>query len=787
MQWILSNKLKLATYLGYLCLGGLSFIILIIILAWPKSKLNYYAPSVLLLDSNQNFLAQFETHFMSVPIGYGYWEHESLPKRFVDATLALEDRDFYGHWGVDFSAIVRALWQNLSNAERISGASTITMQVVRGQNPSRRTYWNKLLEASAALIMTTRYSRDEVLTQYLKIVPYSNQIHGAQYAAQKYFNKSSDDLSWAQIAFLAAIPQNPPRMNPLKYTSRQRAIKRGKAILLYLHEQKLIDEVQYKLAVIQIEQILPPAEQKRPLEAMHAILHVQKKLNNNQIKLEQLDQLNPLLISSFDLDIAKAVDKITAKYMSWWRVKGASNAAIIVLDQKTLEVKAWMGSDDYFNDNQYGKIDYTQVKRSPGSTLKPHIFAMALDNELITPATVIDDLPNSHTLIRNADYQFLGPMLPRQALANSRNVPVVNLTNKIGLSNVYSFLSELELHQNIQPASYYGNAIAIGSMPVTLEELINSYSIYSQSGVYRPLKWFSWQKNSETEIIKPQTSALINLFLSDPSARLPTFPRMGTSEYPYAVAVKTGTSQHFRDAWTVAYSKHYIVAAWVGHANMTGMDRLSGSGSAAVLVKDILLSLQPQTLSKADQFLAPKDYQLIGLCSLSGLLSSDNCPKKTQEWLAVNQIPTRSDNSFEKVSDNKGGQSIKINLPARYDLWLASHQQYSDVSLNQNKESITKRFLSDQSVIVFDIKQPKDKTILIINPEMPVSMRVTQLNVLVSPRIEQVVWYVNSQVYKTARYPYTINFDLKEGEYNIQVGVPNSPERSKVHRLRVIQ
>jgi len=262
---------------------------------------------------------------------------------------------------------------------------------------------------------------------------------------------------------------------------------------------------------------------------------------------------------------------------------------------------------------------------------------------------------------------------------------------------------------------------------------------------------------------------------------------MGTSEYPYDVAVKTGTSQHFRDAWTVAYSKKYIVAAWVGHANMTGMDGLSGSGSSAVLAKDILLSLQPKHSSKDDQFLPPKDHQSIGLCSLSGLLASDKCPKKTQEWLAVNQIPTQIDNSFEKVGGENNGQTIKINLPARYDLWLASHQQYSEVSLTQNRKGITERFLSDQSVVTFDIKQPKDQTVLIINPEMPLSMQVTQLDVQVLPRIEQVVWYVNSEVYKTAVYPYSINFDLQEGEYDIQVGVPNSPERSSVHRLKVIK
>jgi len=783
MKWILSNKLKFAVCIF---LGAVSFIILLVFIAWPKSTIKNYQPSVLLLDANEQFLAQFESKFDGDNVGYGYWEHQLLPKRLVDATLALEDRDFYSHWGVDFSAIVRAFWQNLSNAKRISGASTITMQVVRGQNPARRTYWNKLIEASAALLMTARYSREEVLGQYLKIVPYSNQIHGAQYAARKYFNKSSDDLSWAQIAFLAAIPQNPTRMNPYKYSSRQRAIKRGQAILLYLHQQQLIDEGQYALAMVQITQILPPAQPLRPKHAMHAILHIQQQLQSGQIKLDQFDQLNPLLITGFDLNMNQRVHDITSSYINWWRLKGASNAAVIVLDQHTLEVKAWMGSEDYFDDNQYGRIDYTQVKRSPGSTLKPHIFAMALNDEVITPATVMDDLPNSDTLIRNSDYQFLGPMLPRQALANSRNVPVVNLTNQLGLSDVYSFLSQLKLHDNERPASFYGNAIAIGSMPITLEDLVNSYSIYSQNGSYQPLKWFSWEKTNKIAILNAEVSALINLFLSDPSARLPTFPRMGTSEYPFDVAVKTGTSQHFRDAWTVAYSKKYMVAAWVGHANMTGMDGLSGSGSAAALAKDILLSLQPSRFIQKKRFLPPDDYQSVLLCSISGLLASNMCPKQAQEWLAEKHIPKEKDRTFQRIDTQEFGSVLKVNLPARYDLWLASHQQYSSLSIAQNRVEISDTYLSDQSDIQFDIKAPNDQSVIIMNPEMPLSMQVMQFKAQVFPKIEQVVWYVNGHAYKTAEFPYTVEFQLQAGRYDIQVGVPNSPERSEKITINVI-
>ncbi|BCE02157.1 transglycosylase domain-containing protein [Marinicellulosiphila megalodicopiae] len=780
MRWINKNFLKLC---AYLIISFIVFILVVVIQAWPKSTLIAYEPSVLLLDTNENFLAQFESKHQGESKGYGYWFHDQLPKRFVDATLALEDRDFYSHVGVDFSAVIRAFWQNLINAQRISGASTITMQVVRGQNPAERNYWNKLIEAVAAIIMTQRYGRDAVLDQYLKIVPYANQIHGAQYASRKYFNKTTADLSWAQIALLAAIPQNPTLMNPLRYTSRQRAIKRGKSILLYLHQQQLIDEVQYELAMIQIEQILPPESENRPLLAMHAILHVQKLLENNAINLDDTIKKQPLLVSSLDLAIQKKVNDVSSQYINWFRAKGASNVAIIVLDQSNLQVKAWLGSDDYSNDQQFGKIDYTQVKRSPGSTLKPHIYAMALDQNIITPATVLDDLPNSETLIRNADYQFLGPMLPRQALSNSRNVPVVNLTNQIGLSRVYSFLSELQLHQNNQPSSFYGNAIAIGSMSVTLEELINSYSVYSQKGHYQALKWFEWQNPHKVKILSEQVGDLISLFLSDSQARLPTFPRMGTSEYPYDVAVKTGTSQHFKDAWTVAYSKKYIVAAWVGNANMTSMDGLSGSASAAVLAKDVLLSLQ-DTSTASDEFVTPKGYQSVLLCSVSGLLASKNCPSKTQEWMLPSQIPTEFDHSFEKVLNEDQSQSLKVNLPARYDLWLSSHNQYSQLKHLQGNQG---EFLSDQTKIKFDIRQPKSDSILIMNPEMPKSMQFTQFKAQVSPRLEQIVWYVNSEVYQTASYPYTINFELIPGVYDVQIGVPNSPEKSEVRRVTIIQ
>ena len=299
----------------------------------------------------------------------------------------------------------------------------------------------------------------------------------------------------------------------------------------------------------------------------------------------------PRLRATIDLDIQREVTTLARRYLSIWRGQGAGQAAVIVVERGTGAVLADLGSSDYA-DRRAGALDFTQVQRSPGSTLKPFIYALALDRGVITPASILPDLPEGASGVSNADGHFLGPMLPRQALANSRNVPAINLIRSVGLETSFRFLRGLGLHDLDAPADSFGAAMAIGALPTTLERLARAYGVLADDGWLNDLSWFEGQARAPARrLLSADAARLTTSFLSDPNARLPSFPRYGPLEYPFPVAVKTGTSQGYRDAFTLAFSRRFLVGVWIGRGDAGTMTRLSGASSAARLAHAILLRL----------------------------------------------------------------------------------------------------------------------------------------------------------------------------------------------------
>ncbi len=262
-----------------------------------------------------------------------------------------------------------------------------------------------------------------------------------------------------------------------------------------------------------------------------------------------------------------------------WRQAGAQQVAVMVVRRGTREVLADVASAGY-DSRPGGAIDYSAALRSPGSTLKPFLYALGLDRRLIAPQDVLADLPEGAAGISNADHDFLGPLLPRQALANSRNVPATNLLRRIGLADGFGFLRALGLHQLDGPAERFGLAMAIGALPTSLDRLMRAYATLAEDGMDGRLRG-SWRPGAAAALISVDAARLVGRFLSDPLARLPSFPRYGSSEFPFAVALKTGTSQGYRDAWTLEWSRDYLVGVWVGRADAGPMTQLSGARAAA--------------------------------------------------------------------------------------------------------------------------------------------------------------------------------------------------------------
>lgn len=719
------NRLRVAWYL--LSAVALPILTGAVLLAWQRAELKGPEPTPLLLDRHGRFLAQLGS---SDEHGYGYWPLDPLPPRVVAATLALEDRRFWWHPGVDPLAVIRAAWQNLRSGRRISGASTLAMQVARMQHPGPRSYPHKALEALTALFLTLRYGREAVLGHYLKRVPYGNRVHSIAYAARYYLDKPVEDLSWAEIAFLAAIPQAPSRMNPLSFRGRQRAIGRGERILDALYNDGILKSEEWELARAQIGRLFVTGPQPRPKHALHAILKLEGLLAAQKPP-------DPLIRTSLDLALQAQVSGLARQALARWEIRGAGNLAVIVQRRETREVLAWLGSADYFDAARAGAIDFAQVRRPAGSTLKPFLYGLALDRGHITPGSVLEDLRYVGSGIQNADRRFLGPLLPRQALANSRNVPAVGLLRTIGIDEGYLLFQELGLHDGERPARYYGLGLAVGGLPTTLERLAEAYGVLANEGLFGEAVWYRQQPvRLMRRVMSPESARLITLFLADPQARLPSFPRMGTTEYPFPVAVKTGTSQGYRDAWTVAFSRDYLVGVWVGRPDGRSMDRLGGAESAAELARAILLHLHRDLAAgMADlSFPPPRGYAPRGICARPG--DAVECQSRFVEWFS-----------------SKASSSNDSVTPAGKRL--------------------------DTKPVKLSIVAPQDGLRLLRNPAVPDALNTLALELRVEPAVGQVLWYVNEKPYRLAEPPFTVRWPLQPGTHTFQARLPYRPEASE--------
>ena len=786
-----SPRRRLAAAVGLLLLTLAVFLLL----AAGRSDLRSPAASLLLRDRDARFLGTLGAHSSdSEKHGLGYWPVHAIPERVVAATLAVEDRRFRSHPGVDVKALVRALFQNVRHRERVSGASTIAMQVARMQDPGRRTYPRKALEAATALVLTARHGREAVLRHYLKIVPYSNRIRGIAFAARSYFDKPVADLSWAETAFLAAIPQSPARMNPFDPVGRRRAIERGRRILHLLAEDATLTPVELAVADDEIRRIAIPPRHRRPDQAVHAVLRFESQLQGG--KVEGFSSGDPIVDTTLDLEVQRDVEQIAWQLVSSWESRGAGNAAVLVVDRASWEVVAAVSSTDYFDDLHAGSIDYLRLPRSSGSTLKPFLYALALERGVITPTTMLDDVDRGAGGIVNSDGRFLGPLLPRVALANSRNVPAANLLDRTGLDVGFDFLEDLGLHDGRKSARRYGLGLAIGGLPVTLEKLVQAYTVLAGDGRLRELRWTKTPQRPvlAKRLLSEETVRLVTLHLCDPQARLPTFPRMGWSEFPFPVAVKTGTSSRYRDAWTVAYSSRYLAGVWVGDPDHRPMRRLSGYRAAARLMHEVMLRLHRERSSvlETPSFPPPRESKAVRVCALSGKRAARACDRVFVERLApgeevVNECGVhryvavdRRDGTRASSATPRQDVDVRsfVDLGPKYAAWasragLPLAPRDARKSLTDARQSQTLRVVS-----------PRPGLRLLFDPETPAAMNTLALKAVIDPMPEEAVWYVDGQPFQTVGRPFTARWPIQPGKHTFEIRDAASGRRSQ--RLEVV-
>ena len=747
--------------------------------ALPHAHFTAPAPTALLRDQHGQYLGQVGSDG-DAPLGY--WPVDGVPpQRVVAAIVAIEDRRFWHHPGVDPIAVIRAVRQNLRSGRRISGASTLAMQVARLQRPGPRNWRRKITEAVTAVLLTARYGRRGILRQYLRLVPYGNRVRGIGYAARRYLDKPVGDLSWAEIAFLSAIPQSPSHTNPYTSEGRARARLRGERILALLHEDGVISDAQWQQARQELDGIGAPRSDVRPPVALHATLALADLVATQP-------QQAMVVQATLDTELQTQVVEDLQEGLAVWRQKGAGNGAVMVVELPSLAVRAAVGSADFFDHQWSGSIDYTNTPRYPGSTLKPLLYARALDVGVISPTSILDDVQRGPSGVSNADERFLGPLVVRRALAGSRNVPAVNLLARLGLDAGHDFFRELGLHHDEQTAAHWGLGMAIGGFPLTMRQLATAYGALATDGRLRPLRWLVDQPLERgVRVFSPHVVWQVEHMLSDPLARMPSFPRMGFGEFPFPVAIKTGTSSGFRDAWAVAWSEKWLVVVWVGHPDFRPMNRLSGYRVGANLANTVMMNLhsdQRDGLSDVGR-VAPAELQPHEICGLSGQRARAHCSPVSTEWLTEQQRPSEDCTVHQRrLIDRRSGNLadastppaeseavVFIDLPARYAEWAAQQR------LRTPQQPAARTDAGEQHRL--QIRSPENGAVLYVDPEAPQGRSTLALMAVVDPPTDALLWLHNGQPLELVSQPYTLRWPLQSGAHQFQVMLPQTGEVSE--------
>ncbi|MBF0479744.1 MAG: penicillin-binding protein 1C [Candidatus Omnitrophica bacterium] len=522
--------------------------IVLLAIPFPRQAIKDIHYSTEILDKDGRLLYTFlnDKSRWQLPI-----ELSRLDNRFIQATLSIEDRNFYKHSGVDVLAVVRSAFLNIKNWRKISGASTISMQTIRILEGRKRSLLNKIIEMVHAVKLEQLYSKEQILKMYLELAPYGGNIHGVRAASLRYLNKEPGDLTLAEAALLAGLPQSPSRLRPDRYPDRAK-IRRDR-VLQSMVRQGVIDSKTYASAV---NEPVIVGHYEFPKQAPHFSLYVKSRYPSEKAVRSSLDGRTQDFVEA---TLKETVDRL--------RRQGVTNGAIVVIENKTGKVRAFVGSANFASVADGGQVNGALSPRSPGSTLKPFTYALALQTGRYSTRSVLDDVPSRYAeyLPRNFDKTFRGKVSLREALVDSLNIPAIELLDDVGYHVLHELLRDVGLKTISPDADRYGFSLTLGSPDVRLLDLTNAYAMLARLGIYKPVT-----------VIEDDAGALGKRLLNDGAAYVVTDILADTSRFQAAnvysngksnpkIAFKTGTSYGQRDAWTFAYNPEFTVGVWLGN------------------------------------------------------------------------------------------------------------------------------------------------------------------------------------------------------------------------------
>lgn len=595
--------------------------------------------------------------------------------RLIGATLAAEDADFFEHDGIDRIAIARAIEQNVRHGRLVSGASTISQQLVKLLDtagvPGPRTLPIKLREAARAQNLESRLTKDQILEAYLNRLPYGRGWVGPEVAAHGYFGRRPADLSWGQATFLAVIPRAPSYLDPYRHPERVRS--RQRALLDEMAERGMLTPHEAERAWNEPIELRPLAH---AFEAPHFLVALQ-----GEGRLSSGDTTSTTL----DLELQRDIEGLTATHLAALRARRAHNAAVLVLGNATGDILAWVGSADFDDAAIDGQVDMVTARRQPGSTLKPFVYALAFDSG-VTGAQMLADVPTefiegpgSHYAPANFHENFSGPVSARTALATSLNVPAVRLAADLPDGRLLEFLRQLGLRSLDQSSDHYGLSLALGSGEVELRELANSYATLARGGLHRALRFrLDDPMDAGTRVLEQSIAAAVTEALADPLARVGLLSGRSPFDIGFPVALKTGTSSGFRDTWTVGYTAERTVAVWIGNADGAATADLTGGTGAGPLFADVMRRAM-RDVSTREPLWDPGALVSAEVCALSGHRPGPACPHRVVRRFAPAHAPRtdctvhhrarRIGASIRWTCDAAGPSTVAV-LPDSFSEWL---------------------------------------------------------------------------------------------------------------------
>jgi penicillin-binding protein 1C len=628
----------------------------------------------------------------------------SIPNDLILCTLAAEDRRFFRHSGIDLLAVLRAARDGCSQQKIVSGASTITQQLIKiSSPPAPRTLTTKLRESFVARHLEMSWPKPRILHAYLNRLDYGNLRIGPAEAARFYFQKPLADLSLAECALLAALPQSPSRLNPLRHP--QRAIDRRNRILKLLARDQSLPAHRIQAALAEIPTLRPLAESTPPAPWLLPQL-AHSAFSSQAIR------------TTIDLPLQQDANRIVSEETSKLRDANLRHAAAVVIHNPSREILCLVSSSNW-RDPRGGEFNGALVPRSPGSTLKPWLYLLAMERKQLVPASILEDIPTPFrtpqgvNVPENYDRRYRGPVTLRDALACSLNVPAMRTLDAIGgpapLADLLQSLGFDTLGPN--PVDH-GLGLAIGNAPARLLTLTNSYATLASLGQHQAPKLFL--PDAPTETPQPSTFELpiqrihfllIADILSDPAARAPAFPPGGPLDLPFRCAVKTGTSSDFRDNWCVGYTPEFTVGVWAGNFENQPMKGISGIAGAAPIFHRLMLRLHQTT--HATWF--PPDPSLVQACidRRNGLLlaGGQTCNHARTDWFPAHRLPRPA-----AASDySPDGRAI---LPPSCAAWFAESEHL-------RHREFASPLRDAPNAPPLQILRPNDGATFLIDPEVP--------------------------------------------------------------------